>query len=61
MTTNEKDAAMAVHATGEEDASSKPDMGNDTIPMPESLSSMTEVEIATLKKKMVRKMDLVIM
>ena len=61
MANDEKDAAMAVHAAGEEDAGLKPDMQGDSLQMPESIRNMSEAEIETMKKKMIRKMDAVIM
>lgn len=39
----------------------KRDYTEDAAPKPESLRSMSQEEINTLEKKMVRKMDLVIM
>ena len=50
-------ATMALH----EDDVSKKDLAEDAVAKPESIRNMSDEELRVLEKKMVRKMDLVIM
>lgn len=61
MSASEKENATAVHAAGEEDVISKTDQVEQAVRMPESLRNMDDQEINAMRKKMVRKMDMVIM
>lgn len=58
---NDLDLGAQVAHAGEEEFSKQDRNHEDVITMPEELRSMSEEEIADLRKKMVRKMDFVIM
>lgn len=63
MGASEKDFdtnATAVHANGD-DVVSKIDRTDDAVIVPESIRHMTDEEMEKMRKKMVRKMDAVIM
>lgn len=61
MSNLEKENATAIHATGEEDVGLKGDAADRAVYMPESIRNMDDQELNVLRKKMVRKMDAVIM
>lgn len=57
----EKENATAIHANGEDDVGLKGDAADHAVYMPESIRNMDDQELNVLRKKMVRKMDAVIM
>lgn len=59
MTLPEKEVDPVVHSG--DDEAYKTEHAEATAPVPESLMNMTEAELSDLQKKMVRKMDIVIM
>lgn len=60
MSVSDKETATAVHAAGDDDTL-KRDQAEEAVVMPESLRNMSDEDISQLRKKMVRKMDMVIM
>lgn len=63
MAPSEKDIdekATAVHS-GEDDLVKSDKEEHEAVVMPEDIRNMSEAEIESLRKKMVRKMDMVIM
>jgi hypothetical protein len=57
MTSSEKDMSAVVN----DDEAFKSEHAERTAPMPASIAGMSEAELRTMEKKMVRKMDMVIM
>lgn len=59
MTSSEKDMGAIVNSG--DDEAFKSEHAERTAPVPESIAGMSEAELRTMEKKMVRKMDMVIM
>lgn len=64
MSANDKNGdpeGTAIQAAQEHEEFTKPAQFEETVPMPEELRNMSDAELEALRKKMVRKLDSVIM